>query len=236
MDSKKKIIISVVMTFVIGLISLSAQDVRKIQFCGSEYGNAGDSIAIKFNVIDAFGGHAKIRVDDLYKHLSIYENGKRIPTGDFLALSGGIRIPKETTISILVDQGIDSMGKQQIFEAIRNLVNSAPDSCIFLSFYGKETTPTSIITKENYDSFRAYFDRSATEKYFYDALFIKLLEFNENNVVSRPEYSFEPVVGRRASANADKNAMFLFVDGRKLADSDDNSMNYLEFTQGVNSK
>lgn len=221
------------MTFVIGLISLSAQDVRKIQFCGSEYGNAGDSIAIKFNVIDAFGGHAKIRVDDLYKHLSIYENGKRIPTGDFLALSGGIRIPKETTISILVDQGIDSMGKQQIFEAIRNLVNSAPDSCIFLSFYGKETTPTSIITKENYDSFRAYFDRSATEKYFYDALFIKLLEFNENNVVSRPEYSFEPVVGRRASANADKNAMFLFVDGRKLADSDDNSMNYLEFTQGV---
>lgn len=226
MDTKKKMnkrFFAVLWSLVGGLSILSAQNVDKIQFCSTEYGNAEDSITIKFNLLDEDGTHIKnVRIGNLYNRLRIYENDVEILSGEYQSLTGGIRIPKETTISVLVDQGIDSDGKGQIFNAVRELVNSAPDSCIFLSFFGRETTRSRMATSRNYDSFKDDFNKGAEKKYLYGALYHKLLEFNENQVdLYSAEYSFEHLISQRVSFNPQKAAMFVFVDGSKPADNDD---------------
>ena len=115
MDTKKKMnkrFFAVLWSLVGGLSILSAQNVDKIQFCSTEYGNAEDSITIKFNLLDEDGTHIKnVRIGNLYNRLRIYENDVEILSGEYQSLTGGIRIPKETTISFVVDQGIDSDGK-----------------------------------------------------------------------------------------------------------------------------
>ena len=226
MDTKKKInmrFFAILWSLVGFLSTLSAQYVDKIQFCSTEYGNAGDSITIKFNLLDEDGAHVKdIRIGNLYKYLHIYENDEEIPSGEYQSLSGGIRIPKETTISVLVDQGIDSDGKEQIFDAVRELVNSAPDGCIFLSFFGEKTTRSCMATSRNYDNFKENFDKGAEKKFLYGALYHKLLEFNENQVeLHSNEYSFEPLISQRVSSNPQKAVMFVFVDGSRSPDNDD---------------
>ena len=226
MDTKKKIVMRLLValwTLICVQATLSSQNVEKIQFCSSEYGDASDSITLKFNILDEKGEHVKnVRISSLYDHLQIYEEGKEISSGEFLSLSGGIRIPKETTISVLIDQGIAPSGKEQIFEALENLVNSAPDSCIYLSFFDETSTRSRIATKSNYNQFRKAFDKGAEKKFLYGALYYKLLEFNEEEVgLHAEEYSFERVLSQRAKSYPEKTVMFVFVDGSEPANNED---------------
>lgn len=239
MDTKKKVI----MRFLVALWTLvsiqtllSAQNVEKIQFCSSEYGNTSDSITLKFNILNEDGEHIKnIRLNNLYDHLRFSEDGKEIHSGEFQSLVGGIRIPKETTISVLIDQGIAPSGKEEIFEALRDMVNSAPDSCIFLSFFDEATTRSRIATRSNYNQFKKGFGQEAKKKYLYGALYSKLLEFNEKEVeLYSDEYTFEHALSERAKNNPDKTVMFVFVDGSKPADNEDPIL-YSDLTKGVRS-
>ena len=218
------------------LFNVAAQNVDKIELSSSEYENSGDIVTIQFNILrtgNTGDEHVKnINVNDLKEHLKFYEDGKEISNVDYEVLRGGVRIPKGTTISVLIDKGIGASGKKDIITAIRNLVDSAPDSCVYLSFFGKETSYTKIVTRSNFESFNEDFDSYSGEKYFYGALYYKLLEFNENEIDRHEEYLFNPVVSKRAKTNSDKNFMFIFVDGNKPADVDD-PIQYNVLTQNV---
>ena len=225
-----------VLTFLaicLALLPSVAQTVDRIQFCSAEYGDAGDSITIKFNILNEYGDHIQsLRIGELYEKLDIYEDGQKVTSGEYEALTGGVRIPKETTISVLIDRGIKAEGKNQIFESVRNLVNSAPDGCIFLSFFDEKCTKSRVATSKNYNDFKSEFSKAADTKYFFGALYSKLLEFNKNQIAEHSEYEFEPNVSKRAEANPEKAVMFVFVDGSNPADIDD-PVPYIGLTDGV---
>ena len=127
------------------VFTASAQDVSKIQFCDKkyEYGLGKDSITLFLKVLDSEGNSsADITVSDLEKYLVINEEGTMIASdrSQIVSLSSGQRIPGDFTFSVLVDLSIPESGKGQIFEAFSQLVESAPDSCVYLSFFGDEVT------------------------------------------------------------------------------------------------
>ena len=239
MDTKKKIALRrlqlFLWAFLVSLTSASAQTVnRNVQFCGCDYSYESDSITIKFNLLADNGEHIRNLPDRvLSDNLHIFEDGREAGGGMYKALSGGIRIPKDYTISVLVDLGIDEKGKQSIFEAVKDLVFSAPDSCIYLSFFGDEVTTSEVVTASNYESFHNRFLQSSNNKYFFSALYPKLLEFNEREVGQPSEFRFEPRISRRASEGG-KTAMFVFVDGSRPADNGDPTK-YLDLTEGAKS-
>lgn len=236
MDTKKKMIRSVLLfTLMLAtiLVPTSAQIVERIQFGGVDYNYSSDTLNLKFNIIDADGKHLRnFRPEDLYKHLEIAQFGKPIPPGEFKSNRNGIRIPKENTISVLIDRGISSKDKEQIFESVRNLALSAPDSCIYISFFGEDVTETMLINSRNYNNFHDELMREGGKKYFYGALYSKLLEFDAAKAESHPEYRFNRDIASRAQKNPDNNSMFIFVDGNEMADIED-PVQYIDITQGA---
>lgn len=213
-----------------------AQSFSTIKFCGAEPSSTSDSITLKFNLLDSDGKHVRnISTDELYQNMQLFEGTSKVQVGEFVRVSGGVRIPKETTISVLIDRGIDDEGKAQIFEAVRSLVNSSPDSCVYVSFFDSIATKSIMATKNNFeDNFKMEFGRPTSSKnFFYSALYSKLIEFNKDQVENdKIGYEFEHQISKRASKNCEKNAMFVFVDGSRDADTDD-PMSYLDLTEGV---
>ena len=140
--------------FLSSVLTLSAQDVKEIQFSDKkyEYGIGKDSISLFLKVLDSDGNRSsEVTGSDLEKYLVIYEDGKIISSDrrDIQELSSGQRIPSDFTFSVLVDLSIPENGKSQIYETVGNLVNSAPDSCVYLSFFGDEVTRSEVITRQN---------------------------------------------------------------------------------------
>lgn len=236
MDSKKKMNMKKLTTLLFCILAWTAsiaQNVNKIQFCGAEPGLANDSITLKFNLLS---GDTKLDcpISTLHEYLHIFEGGNDIMSGEFKRVSGGVRIPKENTISVLIDRGIDDEGKKQIFEAVRTLVNSAPDSCVYISFFDKEVTKSIPAAAKNYDEyFKPEFERSSSSSnYFYSALYSKLIEFNKEQVAEEHgNYEFEELISQRAQENKEKTAMYVFVDGSRDADIND-PMSYLDLAEG----
>lgn len=214
MDTKKKINIRLLLffgAFTAITSTLAAQDVAEIELCGTDYSYSSDTITIYFNVKDINDQHVNnLSIGDLRNHLQIYEDGSLVKDGDFMPLKGGVRIPKDATISILIDKDIEKSGKEEIFEGLKDLIYSAPDSCVFLSFFDKETTRSEVVTKNNYDGFHDKFLENSNGKDFYGALYSKLLEFNQYS-----NSSFEPLLYLKAKENIDRATMFIFVDGSK---------------------
>ena len=144
------------------LVQANAQDVDKIQFCDKkyEYGTGKDSITLFVKVLGRDGNSSSdVTTSALEKYLVLYEDKVAISPDrcKFSALSSGQRIPADFTFSVLVDQSIPEEGKGQIFEAFGHLVESAPDSCVYLSFFGDEVSPTQLVTKSNLRSFEPMF-------------------------------------------------------------------------------
>ena len=220
MDTKKKIgkiLFLTVCAIAMAKMPALAQDMQKIQFCSYNYSDDSDTITLYFNLIDAEGGHVKnIGIGALYEHLQLLEADKPIQHGEFKSVKDGIRIPKEQTISILVDRGIDQQGKDQIFDVLRDLVNSAPDSCIYLSFFDGDVTRAMLVTHSNYEDFRSEFNKVPARRFFYHALYHKLREFNAGLDGTQANYNAD--IARRASKDKDKTALFIFVDGQETDD------------------
>ena len=239
MDKKKKIsmryLISLLFT-ILAWTQSTAQGFSTIKFCGAEPSYTSDSITLKFNLLDGNGKHVRnISTNDLYQYMQLYEGASKALAGEFFRASGGVRIPKETTISVLIDRGIDSEGRAQIFEAVRSLVNSSPDSCVYVSFFDGKATKSIMATANNFeDNFKKEFERTTSgDNFFYSALYSKLIEFNKDQVENnRIGYEFEHQISKRASKNREKNVMFVFVDGSRDADSYD-PMGYLDLAEGV---
>ncbi len=236
MDTKKKMsrrLLAFALMLATFLMPMSAQTVEKIQFGGVDYSYSSDSINLKFNIVDADGKHLKdVSLSDLYEDLAIYQGEQPITLGEFKNNRNGIRIPKENTISVLIDRGISQKYKEQIFESVKNLVVSAPDSCIYISFFGEDVTETSLVNAHNYNTFREELMREGGKKYFYGALYSKLLEFDATKAELHPEYRFNRDISRRAKENPERSSMFIFVDGNEMADIDD-PVQYIDITQGA---
>ena len=201
-----------------------AQDVDKIQFCDKkyDYGMGKDSITLFLKVLGQNGeSSTDVTQSALEKYLMIYEDKVAI-TPDrckIAELSSGQRIPADFTFSVLVDLSIPEEGKGQIFDAFGQLVESAPDSCVFLSFFGDKVTQSQLVTKQNLKQFKDKFHEHSVEKFFYGALYSKLAEFSgqkaelEDSVHMAEGYTQNATIAQRAKAAHDKNLLFVFTEG-----------------------
>ena len=227
MDKKKEMMMrffQLACIILVGTSGLKAQNVSEIQFCDRkyEYRVGSDSITLYFNVIDKNGKHAAdIREQDLRKGLKVFEDGKEIPNASSLIshLRGGKRIPEGFTFSVMVDLTIPQEGKKQIYEAVGKLVESAPDSSVFLSFYGDDVSSSVLVTKATYKKYESTFMQEATEKFFYSCLYAKLAEFDfkegdgDELVRTVSNYVKNDAIAKRSQKDEGKNILFIFADG-----------------------
>lgn len=215
-----------ILAFVAVAFTVNAQDVKQIVFCDKkyEYGVGRDSITIFLKVLDSDKNRStEVTVKDLEERMDIKENGVLITPSrrKIQSLSSGQRIPADYTFSVLVDLSIPDDGKAQIYEVIGRLIESAPDSCVYLSFFGDDITSSQLVTKENYAKYKPQFQTSAIKKYFYGALYSKLAEFDrgntelENSVKVQANYAKNKAIVNRAKENKDKNLLFVFTEGSK---------------------
>ena len=244
MDKKKTLIqrfFVACLLFFIAATTVSAQNVKQIKFCDKkyEYGIGKDSITLYFNVLDLEDKPIRnLKESELSNYLVIKEDGNIIsPTrSKTFQISTGQRIPSEFTFSVLVDLSIPEAGKAKIYDAICKLVESAPNGCVYLSFFGDEVTSSVALTKDNISKFKDSFKTSSTKKYFYGALYAKLAEFSkskaefEESVITSSDYKRNSEISQRAYKNQDQNILFVFAEGYKSPTIEEN-IAFLEVTE-----
>lgn len=230
MDKKKKIsgikALFITLLFVL-TIPTFAQDVSEIRFEDKnyEYGIGKDSITLFLKVLGSNGIRCNdVYADDIRKHFNLMENDDTIPksTWTVTTLTEGQRIPSDFTISVLVDLSIPQSGKKDIYEAVKTLVESAHDSCVYLSFFGDWVSKSHLVTKRNYKEFEDRFYEQATSKYFYCALYAKLTEFNfgyteyDTLIKTQSGYQKDERIFIRAKDAREKNLLFVFTEGNEI--------------------
>ena len=231
--------LSLLLVGLLAVLTAGAQDVSQIQFCDKkyEYSQGKDSITLFLKVLDGQGNRVKdLSVSTLDKYLVIYEDGTMIPNDrrTLSAVSSGQRIPGDFTFSVLVDLSIPQEGKQQICSAVGKLVEAAPDSCVYLSFFGHEVSPSVMVTKANYDGLKEQFQRTADGKCFYSALYAKLTEFSgaaahyDGDVKTTADYAKNRAIGSRFRQAKDRSVLIVFTDGNRRAD--DETIGFVEVT------
>lgn len=244
MDKKKTLIqrfFVACLLFFIAATTVSAQNVKQIKFCDKkyEYGIGKDSITLYFNVLDLEDKPIRnLKESELSNYLVIKEDGNIIsPTrSKTFQISTGQRIPSEYTFSVLVDLSIPEAGKAKIYDAICKLVESAPNGCVYLSFFGDEVTPSVALTKDNVTKFKDSFNKTSEYKYFYGALYAKLAEFSkskaefEESVITSSDYKRNSEISQRAYKNQDQNILFVFAEGYKSPTIEEN-IAFLEVTE-----
>lgn len=244
MDKKKTLIqrlfVACLLIF-IAATTVSALNVKQIKFCDKkyEYGIGKDSITLYFNVLDLEDKPIRnLKESELSNYLVIKEDGNIISSSrsKTFHISTGQRIPSEFTFSVLVDLSIPEAGKAKIYDAICKLVESAPNGCVYLSFFGDEVTPSVSLTKDNVTKFKDSFSKSSEKKYFYGALYAKLAEFSkskaefEESVITSSDYKRNAEISQRAHKNQDKNILFVFAEGYKSPTIEEN-IAFLEVTE-----
>ena len=242
MDKKKTLNFTL---FLLGLLMwqipcISAQTPARLQFCDRayEYGIGNDSIKLFFNV---YGENEKnlpdISPEDFASYLILYEDGKVIPDFSVRRLNSGIRLPKEYTFSILLDQSIPSEGKQQILKAVKQFIEIAPDSCIYVSFYGDEVSNSIIATTENFSEIENSFLTNTTGKTFYSGVYSKLAEFTQGgadlSTLRAVDYRQNPIISSRAATNPGKNILMVFAEGSRRPDDEELDILSVEDLQGT---
>ena len=244
MDKKKTLIqrlfVACLLIF-IAATTVSAQNVKQIKFCDKkyEYGIGKDSITLYFNVLDLEDKPIRnLKESELSNYLVIKEDENIISPSrsKTFQISSGQRIPSEFTFSVLVDLSIPKAGKAKIYDAICKLVESAPNGCVYLSFFGDEVTPSVALTKDNVTKFKDSFNKTSENKYFYGALYAKLAEFSkskaqfEESVITSSDYKRNSEISQRAYKNQDKNILFVFAEGYKSPTIEEN-IAFLEVTE-----
>lgn len=240
MEIKKQMTKTVVWTILLTVITTSAHAqkgnvtpdrVGSIQFCDKKFNYQSDSITLCLNILDVDGNRCKnLPQAALDEYLSIFADNqdRAIETGIITSVMSGQRIPDDMTFSLLIDLNIPEDGKKEIREVVRQLVEGAPDSSVYLSFFGDRVTATKMVTRGNLDDFNSMFSASATRKYFYSALYAKLTEFSNQQAEKsdmlqalETDYRQDPVLTRRAEANKGKNFFFIITDSETPAMDED---------------
>ena len=228
-----------------GASAMLAQNVQRIEFCDKkyEYVTGKDDITLYFRIIDGDRKrNAEIAESELQNYLVVKEDGAIIPAANakIEALKSGERIPADYTFSVLVDKSIADDGKEKIFEAVGHLVQSAPQGCVYLSFFGDEVTNSVPVTADNYQQMKEELMKTATNKFFYGAIYSKLAEFNAKDAELEKEaklqagYQKNKDIAQRAQLNQDKNVLFVFTDSRVRPH--DENIGFIEVTDFQNDK
>lgn len=212
-----------VFMFVALALCANAKRVNSIVFCDKkyEYAPGKDSISLFLKVLDSDNQRADITIDELKNSLKIFEDDTPIPDVQRVirVIQSGQRIPADYTFSVLVDLSMPEDGKIQMFDAIGKLIESAPDSCVYLSFFGDEVTSSKLITKDNYAQTEPHFHEKASSKYFYGALYSKLIEFGDSysslDFEKEEHFQFNEDIRKRGALNKDKNFLLVFTEGSK---------------------
>lgn len=232
MDKKKtlKNVSLLVGLFVLLGINAKAQTSApaKLQFCDRsyDYGIGNDTIKLYFNLINADGKRvSNLATEDFNNFAYFYEDGYSIDNGTINRLSTGIRIPKEYTFSILLDKSIPTDGKQQILKSIKQFVSIAPDSCVYVSFYGDEVSNTIPMSQKNFSAIEHEFMKPSDAKYFYSGVHSKLAEFSKStpsfmSEIHASDYKRNEQISSRASVNPNKNYLMVFAEGSKRPDDE----------------
>ena len=246
MDKTKKMIFRVVSVVVLMLTTglLNAQNVSEIQFSDRkyEYEIGKDSITLFFNMLDKYGNRVQeLSSEQLENYLVIKEDGQFIPQdrSEISFVNSGQRIPSEYTFSVLVDLSIPQKGKEQLYNTIARLIESTPDSCVYLSFFGDNVTSSRVVTKANYKNQKENFSVQAENKFFYSGLYSKLLEFSDNVtekdslIKKEGGYIRNLDLANKAKLNKDKNILFVFTEGSKRPSDEDLIFNDVVEYQGT---
>lgn len=241
MDKKKTLITSALlmlaMTFASALNAF-AQEVKvdTLKFIDKhiEYKAGNDTVTVFFKLYDEYNTVLDtFTPEDLKKHITILENGEEIEEAKLtFDIARNIRIPEGYTFSVLVDQSIPARGMKIIKESIGQLVQQAPDSSVYISFFGDKVSSSELISRKNMADFEDRFSERSDRKMLYSALFAKLREFDttynakEEEIVAEDGYVKHPAIARRASENQDKNILFVFTEGLKSPDYNDNIFSF----------
>lgn len=230
MDKKKTLNI---LFFFIGIILLPclrsmAQNPDHLQFCDRyyEYGVGNDSIKVFFNLIGADGKRLPgLGKDEFVRFGSFFEDGVKIEDPSIERLSSGVRIPREYTFSILLDKSIPTEGKNKILGSIRKFVEIAPDSCVFVSFYGNEVSNTVLATKDNFDGIAKEYLEPSEGKSFYSGVHAKLAEFSPVapsfiDDIKATDYQANSAISAKAAAHPGKNLLMVFAEGSRRPDDE----------------
>lgn len=241
MDKKKtlKTVLFLLVAVMVLDFNVKAQTLTPtgLQFCDRSYnyGIGNDSIKIYFNVTGADGKRIPdLTPDDFNKLSYFYEDGKLIENGNIKRLSTGIRIPKEFTFSILLDKSIPTEGKQQILKSIKQFVSIAPDSCVYISFYGDEVSNSVPVSLKNFNEIETKFLSPSESKYFYSGVHSKLAEFSKGvppfiSDIKASNYEVNSMISSRAALNPNKNYLMVFAEGSKRPD--DEMLDFVTLTE-----
>jgi len=221
--------------FLLGMLVLLGFNVKAqtptptgLQFCDRfyNYGIGNDTIKLYFNVIGLDGKRiSNLTQEDFDTYSYFYEDGKSIDNGVIRRLSSGVRIPKEFTFSILLDKSIPTEGKQQILKSIKQFVSIAPDSCVYISFYGDEVSNSLPASQKNFSEIEMEFMKPSESKYFYSGIHSKLAEFSKSNPsfmsdIQASDYIKNDLISSRAALNPNKNYLMVFAEGSKRPDDE----------------
>ena len=224
MDKKKKmnVLRCLLIAWIAAIASfqLQAQGVKAVQFCGNSANDTTGEISLFLKLLDGTGKPVTTLDERSIKDcLSVFEDGKIIDLkgARIKRLLSGKRIPGDYTFSVLVDNNIPSQGKMQIYRALKALVESAPDSCVYISFYGDKVSNSELMTTEHYADFEEKFKQKDNINYFYSALYSKMAEFSSKALELEGEarlidgYQKNPLISKRAAANKGKNILIVFT-------------------------
>lgn len=240
MDKKKTLKSELILLNLLLLFSIavSAQTPARLQFCecSYEYGIGNDSIKLFFNIYDEKGKSLPdISSKDFKSNMFLFEDGKEISDFTVRHLNSGIRLPKDLTFSILLDQSIPQEGKQQILKAVRQFIDIAPDSCIYLSYYGDGVSNSVIATDANFAEIESAILNDTTGKVFYSGVYSKLAEFVNGNVdlslLRTSAYEQNPVIASRSLKNPGKNILMVFAEGSRRPDDEELDILFVENLQ-----
>lgn len=205
---------------VMAMLPLGAQSVKQVQFCGDSVNNATGEISLFLKLLDSKGNPInKLDEASVKECLNVFEDKTIISWKDARierALSGK-RIPGDMTFSVLIDLNIPDEGKLKIYDALKTLVESTPDGCVYISFFSDQVSNSEMITSKNYADFKEKFMQVGGINYFYSALYSKMAEFSsdtlqyENWARLADGYQKNPIISSRASANKGKNILIVFT-------------------------
>ncbi len=224
MDKKKKM--NILKTLLIACLAamavlpLEAQSVKTVQFCGNSVNDSTTEISLFLKLLDS-SGNPVTTLDELSVKdcLNVFEDKKLINWDDahIERIQSGKRIPGNFTFSVLIDLNIPDEDKEQIYRELKKLVESAPDSCVYISFYSNHVTSSEMITSKNYAGFKEKFMQKGGNNFFYSALYSKMAEFTaetqelENEASRVDGYQKNPIIANRASANKGKNILIIIT-------------------------
>lgn len=229
MDTKKTL---TTLLLLLGIVihsgfSASAQTPAELQFYDRsyDYGIGNNTVKIYFNIFDRENKRiSDLTDDDFNQFFQLQEDRAAVGNTKIKRLSSGIRIPKEFTFSVLLDQSIPDEGKRQIIQAVNQLINTAPDSCVYISVYGDEVSNSMMATPDNYSEIEKSFMKGTSGKTFYSGVYSKLAEFAESqpdlSLVKASDYKSNPCISTRASKHPGKNILMVFAEGSRRPDDE----------------